>query len=138
MIKRPLLLVGVAAATLFAASAADAAHVGWSVGVNVAPVATVVSSDPAYVAALVPYASAGVVYSTVPAYAAAPVYAPPAAYAGPYVDPYVVASGFYAAPVVVRPYYRRWAPQPVPHWAPVPRAPWDHHDRWHHEVGYRR
>ncbi|HEY3633419.1 MAG TPA: hypothetical protein VGK95_00060 [Caldimonas sp.] len=132
MIKRPLLLLGVAAATLFAASAADAAHVSWSVGINVAPVATVVSSGPAYFAAPVRYAPAGVVYSTVPAYAAAPVYAPPVAYDEPYVDPYVVASGFYAPPVVVRPYYRRWAPQPVPH------APWDHHDRWHHEVGYRR
>jgi hypothetical protein len=132
MIKRPLLLIGVAAAALFAASAADAGGVSWSVGINVPPIATVVSSGPAYVAAPVRYAPAGVVYSTVP------VYAPPVAYGEPYVDPYVVPSGYYAPPVVVRPYYRHWAPRPVPHWAPVPRAPWDHHDRWHHEVGYRR
>jgi hypothetical protein len=138
MIQRPLLLLGVAAAMLFAASAADAGGVSWSVGINVPPVATVVSGGPAYVGPAVRYAPAGVVYSTVPVYAPAPVYAPPVAYGEPYVDPYIVSSGFYAPPVVFRPYYRHWAPRPVPHWAPVPRAPWDHHDRWHHEVGYRR
>ena len=132
MTKRPFLLLGAAAATLFAASAADAARVGWSVGISVPPVATVVSSGPAYLAAPVRYAPEGVVYSTVPVYAPAPVYGPPVAYGEPYFDPYVP-YGYYAPPVVVRPYGRPWAHGP--HWAPVPRAHWD--DRWQHDGGHR-
>jgi hypothetical protein len=133
--KRPFLLLGVAAATLLAASAAEAGHVSWSVGINVPPVATVVSTGPAYLAAPVRYAPAGVVYSTVPS-----VYAPPVVYGEPYVepyaDPYAVPYGYYAPPVVVRPYHRHWAPGP--RWAPAPHARSRRHDGWHHDVGYRR
>jgi hypothetical protein len=45
--KRPLVLALAAAATLFAATAANAARVDWSVGINVPPVGAVVG--PAYV-----------------------------------------------------------------------------------------
>ena len=46
--KRPLLFVSAAAAMLFVASAAEASRVSWSIGVNVLPVATYVSSGPAW------------------------------------------------------------------------------------------
>ena len=116
--KRPLVLLCAAAAMLFAASAAEAARVGWSVGINVPSVATYVSSGPAWYPAPVRYAPPVV-------YAAAPVYAEP------YVDFYDVPYGVYAAPV----YHRR------PHYwlAPVPRwhHGWDRHGRWPHD-GHRR
>jgi hypothetical protein len=60
--KRPLVLACAAAATLFAASAAEAAHVGWSVGINVPPVATYVSSGPAWYPAPLAYAPPPAVY----------------------------------------------------------------------------
>ncbi|HEY2559177.1 MAG TPA: hypothetical protein VGI48_05640 [Caldimonas sp.] len=146
--KRSLLIASAAAATLFAASAAEAARVSWSVGINVPPVATYVSSGPAW--APVPIA-----YAPGPA-----VYAAPGQIVvdEPYVDPYVVPRvGFYP-PVVVAPRHRIWAP-PV-RWAPAPRdwdrQGWDRqggdrrggdhggdhgvdrHDRVHHEVDHRR
>ena len=46
--KRSLVLAAAAAATLFTATAANAGGVHWSVGINLPPVATVVSSGPAY------------------------------------------------------------------------------------------
>ncbi len=133
--KRPLVLLCAAAATLFAASAAEAARVSWSVGIDVAPVATYVSSGPAWYPAPARYVAPRVFY------APAPVYAPPVAYGEPYGDySYDVPSvGVYAAPAPV--YVRRpqlWLPPlpPLPRLPHFPRAPWDH-DR-HHEVGYRR
>ncbi|HSC64589.1 MAG TPA: hypothetical protein VLD35_13190 [Caldimonas sp.] len=117
--KRPLLALCAVAATLFAASAAEAGGVSWSVGVNVPPVATYVSAGPAWYPAPVRYAPPV-------AYAPAPVYVEP--YVGVYDAPY----GVYAAPV-----YHRRAPYwvvPAHRWHPG----WNRHDRWHHEGGYRR
>jgi hypothetical protein len=59
--KRPLVLALAAAATLFGATAANAARVDWSIGINVPPIGAVV----------------------VPAYAGYPGYAPPVGYAPP-------------------------------------------------------
>ena len=113
--KRPLVVLCAAAATVFAASAAQAGGVSWSVGVNVPPVATVVSGGPAWYPAPVRYAPPVV-------YASAPIYAEP--YLGVYDAPY----GVYA------PVYPRRA-----HYWPAPR--WHYggyrHDRWHHDEGHR-
>jgi hypothetical protein len=126
--KRPLLLLGAGAATLFAATTAEASRVSWSIGVNVPPVATYVSSGPAWVPAPVRYASPAVVYAPAPV-----------VYDDPYVESYVVPSaGFYAAPVVMRPPHRYWGPPHHGYWAPAPRPAWGHHDRWHHEGEFRR
>jgi hypothetical protein len=92
IMKRPLVLACAAAATLFAASAAQAAHVSWSVGIDVPPVATIVSGGPAYYPAPVRYVPPPVLY------APAPVYAPPVAYGAPY-DYDVPSIGLYASPV---------------------------------------
>jgi hypothetical protein len=138
MTKRPLLLACAAAATLFAASAAQASRVSWSVGINVPPVATYVTSGPAWAPAPV-YAPPPVVYST-----PAPVYAPaPIVYDEPYVEPYIVPRvGFYA-PVVRHRYWepprRYWEPPHRSHWVPGPRRDWDdRHDHGHHDEGHRR
>ena len=117
--KRPLVVLCAAAATLFAASAAKAGGVTWSVGVNVPPVSTYVAGGPGW------YAS--------PGYPAAPiVYAPAPVYAEPYVSVYDVPYGVYAAPV----YHRR------PHYWAAPVARWPRgsngHDRWHHDGGHGR
>ena len=126
--KRPLVLASAAAALLFAASAAEASRVSWSIGVNVPPVATYVSSGPVWAPA------PAVVYSTpAPYYAPAPVvYDDPYFYGG-YAVPRV---RYVAPPVVFAPRHRHWGP---PHWSRwAPRAPWDRHDRWHHRVEHRR
>jgi hypothetical protein len=125
--KRLFLLVP-AAAALFAATAAQAGGVSWSVGVNVPPVATVVTSGPAWAPAPVRVVPGAVVYST-PAYAPAPI-----VYDEPYVTPYpyvVPRVGYWGPPVVVAPRYRYWGPHRG-HWAPVPRGGWDRHDHWRH------
>jgi hypothetical protein len=139
--KRFLLLASAAAVTLFAASAAEAAHVSWSIGINVPPVASYVSSGPVWAPAPIAYAPGPAVYA-----APAPVYAPaPVVYDQPYVDPYIVPGVGLYPPVVVGARYRTWAP-PV-RWAPAPRGwdrhdgdhrGWDRHDRVHHEVDFRR
>jgi hypothetical protein len=125
--KRPLLVLCAAAATLFAASAAQASRVSWSIGINVPPVASYVSSGPAWAPAPV-YARPAPVYGGY----AAPVYAPaPVVYDEPYVETYVVPPvGYFAPPVLLAPRHRYWAPRS--HWAPPVRARWDRHDRWHH------
>ena len=124
--KRPLLVLCAAAATLFAASAAEAGGVSWSVGVNVPPVATYVSGGPAWYPAPVRYAPPVV-------YAPAPVYAEP--YVGVYDAPYAV----YGAPYAVygAPVYHGRAPYWV---APAGRwqRGWNGHDRWHHDGGRGR
>ncbi len=113
--KRPLVLACAAAATLFAASAAQAAHVNWSVGISVPPVATVISEGPAYYPAPVRYAPPPVVYEP------APVYAPPIVYGAPYYGYDVPSIDVYASPA----YYghgRAWV---------APRygyGRWDRHD----------
>ena len=66
--KRLLALAAATVASLFTATAAQAGGVHWSVGINLPPVATVVSGGPAYYPA--PYYGA-------PAYPA-PVYGAPA------------------------------------------------------------
>ena len=124
--KRLLICISAAAALLFAASAAEASRIGWSIGVNVPPVATYVSNGPGW-----GYAPPAVVYST-----PAPYYAPaPVVYDEPYfVRPYAVPRVGYYAPYVVAPRHRHyWA---HPHW--VDRAPWHRHDRWHHRVDRHR
>ena len=89
IVKRPLVLAAAAAATLFAATAAHAGNVHWSVGVSLPPVATVVSSGPAYYPA--------------PVYAA-PVYGAPAYYPEPvYYSNSAPAYSYYPAPVVYAP-----------------------------------
>ena len=125
--KRIFLLVP-AASALFAATAAQAGGVSWSVGVNVPPLATVVTSGPAWAPAPVRVVPGAVVYST-PAYAPAPI-----VYDEPYVTPYpyvVPRVGYWGPPVVVAPRYRYWGPHRG-HWAPVPRGGWDRHDHWRH------
>jgi len=117
--KRPLVVLCAAAATLFAASAAQAGGVSWSVGINVPPVATYVSGGPAWYTAPVRYAPPV-------AYAPAPIYAEP--YVGVYDAPYRV----YGAPV----YQRRvhyWAP-PAARW----HRGWDRHERGQRDGGHRR
>ena len=115
--KRPLVVLCAAAATVLAASAAQAGGVSWSVGVNLPPVATYVSGGPGWYPAPVRYAPPV-------------VYAPAPVYAEPYLSVYDAPYGVYAAPV----YSHR------PHYVPAPR--WHHggyrHDRWHHDGGHRR
>ena len=87
--KRTWILGLVAAGSLLAAGAAQASNVQWSIGVNLPPVATVVSGGPAY-------------------YPASPVvYGPQVRYAPPvmvYDEPeYEVPTVVYREP---RPYYR--------------------------------
>ena len=64
--KRSLVLALAAGATLFAASAAHASDVRWSIGIGLPPVATVISNGPVYGGAPVVVGS--------PYYAPAPYY----------------------------------------------------------------
>jgi hypothetical protein len=83
--KRPLIIALAAAGTLLCAGAAHAGNVQWSIGVNLPPVATVISNGPVW--------------------APAPVYYPaPVAYAPPIV---------YEAPTVVYPAYGTRLPRPI-------------------------
>jgi len=109
--KRSIAFAAAAAATLLTATAAHAGGVNWSVGISLPPVATVVSSGPAYYPAPVYGAPA---YGA-PAYYPEPVYYPEPAYS------------YYPAPVVYAP--RVYAPRPRVWVAPVGRsyyygAPW--------------
>jgi hypothetical protein len=107
--KRTWILGLVAAGTLLGAGAAQASDVHWSIGVNLPPVATVISGGPAY-------------------FPAPPVvYAPPIRYA----PPVVYEEPVYQGPTVVyrepRPYYR--APTVVyrserPYWDGRGRGDW--------------
>ena len=121
-----------AAACALGASAAQAANVQWSIGINAPPIGTVISNGPVYGPAYGPDYG--------PAY-----YGPPPVYVAP---PYYRhrhhrhSRGYYGAPVVVAPapiIYGGWRhPQPYWHggrghrdeygsryndgrWAPVPR-----------------
>ena len=96
--KSPVIIALAASATLLCAGAAHAGNVHWSVGVNLPPVATVISNGPAWVPA--------------PVYYPEPVtyYAPPVVYDAPAV----IYPGYttrlprpivYAPRVVERPYY---------------------------------
>jgi hypothetical protein len=110
--KRTLVLALAAAATLFGATAAQAARVNWSVGIDV-PVGAVVPSG----------------YNGYPAYAGYPGYAPPVVYAPRprFVEP---APLYLPRPSLYAP--RIWLP-------PLPPLPFFGHDRWHHdEHGWRR
>jgi hypothetical protein len=131
------------AALVSAAGAAQAGNVHWSVGINLPPVATVISSGPVY----------GPVYG--PAYVPAPVYAPAPVYVPPPVV-YRPAPVVYPAPVYYGPRYygppavvveRAWGP-PHRHWdrgydnrgydrGYDGRGDWRGHDRRHHD-GYGR
>jgi len=106
--KRLLVLAATAVAALLTATAANAGGVHWSVGVNLPPVATVISSGPAYYPA---------------PYYRAPVYSAPAYYPEPV---YYSAPTYYPAPVVYAP--RIYAPRPRVWVAPV-RAYYG--GRWH-------
>jgi len=121
--NRSLVLAAAAAATLFTATAANASRVHWSVGINLPPVATVVSGGPGYYPA--------------PAYYGAPAYSAPY-----YPAPYYAAPTYYPAPVYYAPRIgyaprpRIWLP-PRPHFG----APWrGGHDQQHHNgrVDWRR
>ncbi|MEO7335471.1 MAG: hypothetical protein ABIV63_02730 [Caldimonas sp.] len=128
--KRPLILALVASATLLCAGAASAGNVQWSLGINLPPVATVVSNGPVY-------------WPAQPAVYAAPVvYAPRAYYDEPAVvfePPRVV----YRAPLAVVREGRGWQrPVVVDHrdWRGVPEregrwVPLGHRDerRRHHD-----
>ena len=122
--NRPLIALA-AAGTLMCAGAAHAGNVQWSIGVALPPVATVISSGPAYAPAPV--------YAPAPYYAPAPVYS--TAYAPPpvYVEPEPV---YVAPPVVYRP-ARPWYGPGYGYYGY--RAGWRHHPgyvvdhrRWHH------
>ncbi|MGZ3442653.1 MAG: hypothetical protein ACXVDD_24195 [Polyangia bacterium] len=107
--QRSLVIAAAAAATLFTATAANAHRVDWSIGINVPPVATVVSSGPVYYPAPT--------YTTEPVYYAPPVYSVPE---------------YYPPRVVYAPRPRLWLP-------PAPPLPWFvGHDRWHHDGGRDR
>ena len=109
--KRPVILALAATALVLCAGAARAGNVQWSIGVNLPPVATVISNGP--------------VWAPAPVYYPAPVaYAPPVVYEAPAVvyPVYGVRRPIVYAPrYVERPYYRhdwrghgardvRWAP----------------------------
>lgn len=124
--KRSLLLAAAAAATLFTATAANAGHVNWSVGINLPPVGTVVSSPGYYPA---PYYGV-----PAPAYYPEPVY-----YSAPTYYPAPV----YYSPRVYAPRPRVWIGGPVgrPHYgAPWRGGPGRGHDRFPHagRVDWRR
>lgn len=96
MMKRALAPILALAATMFAAGAAQAGNVQWSVGINLPPIGTVISNGPVYAPAPVYYRPAPVYYEPAPVY-----YAPP---------PRVV---YRPAPVVYRPVpvvYEGWVP----------------------------
>ena len=84
--KRSLILGLAAGAALLAAGAAHAGNVQWSIGINLPPVATVISSGPAYYPEPVYYqepryyAPPPVVYRAPPV-----VYSPPVVYRPPVV-----------------------------------------------------
>ena len=109
--KRPVILAIVATATLLCAGAARAGNVQWSIGVNLPPVATVISNGP--------------VWAPAPVYYPAPVtYAPPVVYEAPAVVYPVYGTRrpiVYAPRYVERPYYRHeWRGHPARdvRWAP--------------------
>jgi hypothetical protein len=108
--KRTLVLALAAAATLLGATtAAQAARVDWSVGINVPPVGAVV----------------GPAYGYPVGYAPRPRYVEPAPI---YVQP----------PVVYAPRPRIWLPPlpPLPGLAFFGHDRW-HRDDWHHDDGHR-
>ena len=113
MMKRSLILALAAGATLLASGAARAADVHWSIGINLPPVATVISSAPVYGPPV--YGPPVTVYDEPPV-----VYAPPPVV---YRAPTVV----YAPPVVYR----------GPRFDPRPSRPWYHRDRDRAGVVYR-
>ena len=105
MTKRSLILALAAGACLLAGGAARAADVHWSIGVNLPPVATVISSGPVYGPPVAVYDPPPVIYAPPPVVYRAPpvvyrsppvVYGPPVVYRGPRFD---------AGPS--RPWYRR-------------------------------
>ena len=104
-------------ALALAAGGAHAANVHWSVGINLPPIGTVVSSEPYY--------GYGPVYAPVQAYAPPVVYGPAPVY---YPSPVSV---YYGAPV--RNYYGPPAVVIERPWGP-PQHHWDH--RGHEGRGY--
>jgi len=127
--KRPVILALAASAALLGAGAAHAGNVHWSVGVNLPPVATVISNGPVWGA---------------PAYYPAPVtYAPQVVYEEPVVYPsydvypsYGIARPIVYGPRIVersyyghRPEWRRGPPGRDARWVPP-----GHRDerRYHH------
>ncbi len=110
--KRSIVLAFAASAALLCGGVAQASTVHWSIGINLPPVATVVSNAPVYYGAPAPvyYPAPTPLYGPAPVviYQPAPVvYAPPAVYGAPRV---------YYAPRVV---YQRSVPvfQRGGHWA---------------------
>jgi hypothetical protein len=114
--KRPLVLALAAAATLFGATAANAARVDWSIGINVPPVGAVVS----------------------PAYAGYAAYAAPVGYAP--LPRFVVSP----PPIEYLPRPHLWLPPlpPLPRLAWFDHGHehgWGHdHERWHDSHDGRR
>lgn len=136
--KRSLILGLAAGAALLAAGAAHAGNVQWSIGINLPPVGTVISSGPAYYPEPVYYqepryyAPPPVVYRAPPV-----VYSPPVVYRPPVVV-YRDTRPVYGAPVYVDrgsrdirwvPPGRRWDSRDDGRWG---RGDYGHHDRGHH------
>ncbi|MEO7708447.1 MAG: glutelin [Caldimonas sp.] len=134
--KRPVILALVASAALLGAGAAHAGNVHWSVGVNLPPVATVISNGPVWGA---------------PAYYPAPVtYAPQVVYEAPVVYPsydvypsYGIARPIVYGPRIVersyyghRPEWRRGPPGRDARW--VPPGHRDERRHPHRDRGDRR
>jgi hypothetical protein len=120
-VKKQIALVFAALASAMAGTSAQAGtHVSWSVGINVPPVATVVTNAPVY-------APAPVVYAPPPVYVEEPVvYVPP--------PPRVV---YRPVPVVVQPSYY-YSPAPVIYSGTYYRSGWYGGRGWHHhDQGWR-
>ena len=137
--KRPLILTLAAGAALLCAGAAHAGNVQWSVGINLPPVATVISGGPGYYPGPVPlyrpvpapvyYSEPAPVYYPQPeAYAPQVVYeAPAVVYRAPYVGYRDVRPIVYAPRVWDRPYHRDWRPAPYVRGGAVYREERRHH-----------
>ncbi len=141
--KRSLILGLAAGAALLGANAAHAGNVQWSIGINLPPVGTVISSGPSYYQEPV-YYQAPTYYDQAPRYYAPPpvVYrAPPVVYRPPVVV-YRDTRPYYGAPVYVGRGARetRWVP-PGHRWDGRDNDRWQRgghdHDRRDNDRGHR-
>lgn len=120
MNKSIVIALATGAAALLATGAAQAGHVNWSIGISLAPVATVISSGPVYGPAYPVYAPAYPVYA--PVYASPPVVVYPEAYPVAYPAPY------YGRPYHGHRHYRSYGPAPVVYGPPP--GPWRQDRGW--------
>ncbi len=107
--KRSIVLALAASAAVLFAGTAQAGGVHWSIGINLPPIATVVSNAPGYYGepAAVYYPAPAAVYAPAPAViyrSAPPVYVPPVVVyraPPPYYSPYYAPRVVYQRPVPV-------------------------------------